>query len=96
MVYIGAIMSDQTQKSSQEIILEILCKYIDEEVDHAQVLPEASFEALGIDSMDVVEIIFDLEETFDIEIPDPNEIEGMDENFSTVQDLLNIVNTLID
>jgi acyl carrier protein len=92
----GTIMSDQTQKSSQEIVLEILCKYVDEKVDHSQVLPEASFEALGIDSMDVVEIIFDLEETFDIEIPDPGEIEGMDENFSTVQDLLNIVNTLID
>ncbi len=88
-------MSEPIKESIQKTIIDILCKYIDEEVDESQVTPEASFEALGIDSMDVVEIIFDLEETFDIDIPDPGEIEGMDNSFSTVQDLLTIANTII-
>jgi len=90
-------MSDSNSKlSSQETILTILSNYIDEDVDKALVTPDASFEALGIDSMDVVEIIFDLEETFDIEVPDPAEMADLEGSFSTVQDVLNIVNTLIE
>lgn len=88
-------MSESSPEYSQDIIIEILCKYIEEGVDPTQVTPEANFEQLGIDSMDVVEIIFDLEETFDIDIPDPSEIEGMESNFNTVQDLLNIAQTII-
>ena len=38
--------------------------------DPAQVTIDSSFEELGIDSMDAVEILFALENEFDINIPD--------------------------
>lgn len=40
-------------------------------VDEAQVTPEASFkEDLGADSLDVVELVMELEDEFDLEISD--------------------------
>ncbi|EGL82589.1 Acyl carrier protein [Caldalkalibacillus thermarum TA2.A1] len=41
------------------------------EVDESQVTPEASFkEDLGADSLDVVELVMELEDEFDMEISD--------------------------
>jgi acyl carrier protein len=37
-------------------------------IEAAQVTPEASFESLGADSLDLVELVMALEETFDIEV----------------------------
>ena len=49
----------------QEIIVEQLG------VDAGKVNPEASFvDDLGADSLDVVELVMAIEESFDIEIPD--------------------------
>ena len=46
-------------------------------VDVADVLPDASItDDLGADSLDVVELVMSLEETFDIEVPD-DAAEGM-------------------
>ncbi len=84
-------MSEQTQQT----VLEILSKYIGEETDENLLTPDANLEELGIDSMDVVEIIFDLEETFDIDVPNPGDMENVEVNFDTAQDLVDIVNTLI-
>ena len=39
-------------------------------VDSNEVTLDASFEDLGADSLDIVEIVMALEEEFDIEIPD--------------------------
>lgn len=40
-------------------------------VDEAQITPEASFkEDLGADSLDVVELVMELEDEFDLEISD--------------------------
>ncbi len=36
----------------------------------AEIRPESNFEELGIDSLDSIEILFQLEEEFDLEIPD--------------------------
>ena len=88
-------MSEQ-QQAPQEIILEILCRYIGEDVDAEKVTLDANLEELGIDSMDVVEIIFDIEETFDIDVPNPGDAEGGNMNFSTVQDVINSIKTLIE
>ena len=88
-------MSEQ-QQAPQEIILEILCRYIGEDVDAEKVTLDANLEELGIDSMDVVEIIFDIEETFDIDVPNPGDVEGGNIKFNTAQDVINIVKTLID
>ena len=43
----------------------------------------------------MVEIIFDLEEHFDISIPDPEIIEDQSQQFKTVADILHVVNELI-
>lgn len=88
-------MSEQEQ-APQEIILEILCRYIGEDVDAEKVTLDANLEDLGIDSMAVVEIIFDLEETFDIDVPNPGDAEGDNMNFTTVEDVINSIKTLIE
>ncbi|MFQ5416575.1 MAG: acyl carrier protein [Myxococcota bacterium] len=46
-------------------------------IDLAEITPEASIlDDLGADSLDVVELVMSLEDTFDIEVPD-EEVEGM-------------------
>ena len=92
--YLDKNMS-KAEKDLQETILDILRKYIGEEFNAEQVTPTANLEALGIDSMDVVEIIFDLEETFDIDVPDPGDMDDVEVKFDTAQDLVNLVDALI-
>lgn len=58
---------------SQEEIFEKVKKIVSEQlsVDPSEVTPQASFASdLGADSLDVVELVMALEESFDIEIPD--------------------------
>ena len=53
------------EEKVKQIIVEQL------QVDEAEVTPGASFqEDLGADSLDVVELVMQFEEAFDIEIPD--------------------------
>ena len=53
------------QQRGEEIIVEQLG------VTKEEVVPEASFiDDLGADSLDIVELVMAMEETFDIEIPD--------------------------
>jgi acyl carrier protein len=57
------------------------------EVDINDVKPEASFtNDLGADSLDTVELVMALEESFDIEIPDEAA-----EGIATVQDAVNYI-----
>jgi acyl carrier protein len=56
-------------------------------VDPAEITPTASFvDDLGADSLDRVELIMALEETFGVEIPD-----GDAEKISTVQDAVDYI-----
>ncbi len=56
-------------------------------VSAAQVVPEASFiDDLGADSLDIVELVMALEETFDLEIPDDDA-----EKIQTIQDAISYV-----
>jgi acyl carrier protein len=60
----------------KQIIVEQL------QVDEAEVTPSASFqEDLGADSLDVVELVMQFEEAFDMEIPDEDA-----EKIKTVKD----------
>ena len=53
------------EEKVKQIIVEQL------QVDEAEVTPSASFqEDLGADSLDVVELVMQFEEAFDLEIPD--------------------------
>jgi acyl carrier protein len=65
----------------KQIIVEQL------QVDEAEVTPGASFqEDLGADSLDVVELVMQFEEAFDIEIPDEDA-----EKIKTVKDAIDYI-----
>ena len=56
-------------------------------VDETKIVPEARFtEDLNADSLDLVEMIMELEEAFGVEIPDEDA-----EKIMTVQDALNYI-----
>lgn len=59
--------------------------------DPAQVTIDSSFEELGIDSMDGVNIVFALENEFDINVPD-EEVK----NIRSVRDMVEGVTRLIE
>ncbi|NUS39967.1 MAG: acyl carrier protein [Lysobacter sp.] len=53
-------------------VYDIIAKHAD--IDRAKLTPEATLKDLGIDSLEAIETIFDIEEHFDISFPsqDPN------------------------
>lgn len=55
-----------------------------------------NFEDLGIDSLSLVEIIFDIEEQFDIKIPSETELEAQGLPLSTFTDVVAIVQHLVE
>ncbi|HBW12463.1 MULTISPECIES: acyl carrier protein [Proteiniclasticum] len=59
-------------------------------VDENEVTMEATFEDLGADSLDIVEIVMALEEEFDIEISDDEA-----EQAKTVGDVVNYLVTVV-
>jgi acyl carrier protein len=59
----------RTRMAVEEKVKQIIVEQL--QVDEAEVTPGASFqEDLGADSLDVVELVMQFEEAFDIEIPD--------------------------
>lgn len=72
---------DEILAKVQEIVAEQL------EVDINDVKPDANFtNDLGADSLDTVELVMALEESFEIEIPDEAA-----EGIATVQDAVNFI-----
>lgn len=72
------------------MIFERLSKVVAEQVDIdvEEIKLESSFsEDLGIDSLDIFEIVMELEEEFDMEIP-TEDLEGM----SKISDLVKYIN----
>ena len=70
-----------TFEQLKKLIVELL------EVEEAAVVPEASFaDDLAADSLDFIELITAVEDTFKIEIPDEDA-----ENMKTVSDALNYI-----
>ena len=53
-------------------------------------------EDLGLESLDAVEMIFDLEEKFDIQIPYNANVNNPRTEFETVGDVVNAVKKLVD
>ncbi|HXU93372.1 MAG TPA: acyl carrier protein [Gallionella sp.] len=56
-----------------------------------QITPESTFESLGLDSLDAVELLLDIETTFNIEIEDADY-----ENAKTVSDLVALVESAVN
>ncbi len=65
-----------------EKIVEIIADKMD--IDASDIAMDSSFESLKIDSLDMVEIVMDIEEEFDISIEEA-------ENLKTVADLVNFI-----
>ncbi len=80
--------------SVQQKIIEILAEQA--LLEPADVTLDATLESLGIDSMNLVEIIFAIEESFDIEIPfNANEPDAGGFDISSVQSIINAVEGLL-
>ena len=55
------------------------------ELDPSEITPDSTFESLGIDSLDIVEMIMDLESELGVEL------EMEDENISTFKELADFI-----
>ena len=80
--------------TTQDEIIEIIAKQAS--IDKDQVTPDATMDDLNIESLDLVEIIFAIEEKFDIAIPynanDPGAVGG---DLNTVKDVVEAVEKLV-
>lgn len=67
-------------------ILQIIADY--KGMDVAEVSPEQSFEELGIDSLDAIDIIYEIEDKYGIDIPQ----DALDlQNTKSVSDVMMVV-----
>ena len=77
--------ANETFEQLKKLVVELL------EVDEAKVVPKASFaDDFNADSLDIIELISAVEDTFKIEVPD----EDM-EKLQTVQDAIDYIETKI-
>jgi acyl carrier protein len=60
------------------------------ELDPSEITPESTFEALGIDSLDIVEMIMDLESELGIEL------EMEDQKITTFGELAEFIDTKVN
>jgi len=73
--------------TTEDRVAEIIVEQLG--VTRDEVVPEASFiDDLGADSLDIVELVMAMEETFDIEIPDDDaeKIQTIGDAFSYVKE----------
>ena len=75
-------------------VQEILSKQLRKKPEHLAL--ETTLESLGIDSLSMVEIIFGLEEEFNISIPESRDIEQRSKGFATVADVIKLVESLLE
>ena len=72
-----------------EIYQKIVDTIVDSKgLDGSAIKPESTFKDLGIDSLDIAEMVMNLEDEFDITIE-------LEEGIATVQDLVNLISGLI-
>lgn len=79
-------MSDAT--AINERVLRIIAKAC--ERDPGQIQPDATFAQLGLESLDAIEVVFDIESEFNIQVPD-----NVASQFNSVRDIVDGLNTLL-
>ena len=60
------------------------------EIDASEISPESTFESLGIDSLDIVEMIMDLESELGVEL------DMEDQKIATFQELADFIDTKLN
>ena len=75
-------------------VIAIIAKKVRVE-NHPKVERSDRLEALGLESLDAVEMIFDLEEKFDIQIPYNANTNNPRTEFDTVGDVINAIEKLV-
>jgi acyl carrier protein len=78
-------------ESTQQQVFGIIAKQA--KIDAATITPESTLKDLGIESLDAIELIFDIEEHFDITFPDQ---QGANFDKDTAQSLVDAVQTALD
>lgn len=75
--------SKETYTKIVDIVAEIL------KIDASALKPDSTFESLGADSLDILQIIMKIEETFGIEISDEqaSNIKTIDEAVNSIQSI---------
>lgn len=63
-------MTRPTAEPVTDRVLAIIADYLDVPVE--ELTPERELEDLGVDSLDFVQILFEIEETLDVEVPGDN------------------------
>ena len=53
------------------------------------IVPEARFDALGVDSLSLIELLFDLEDRFDIRLPEKHD------DLQTIGDVVKVVEDML-
>lgn len=66
-----------------ELLKSIITEKFD--IDPAKLRPEATVEDIGIDSLDIFDIVFDIEEKLHIKVPND------DVRITTLQDLVDLI-----
>ena len=56
------------------------------------ITPEATLETLGLDSLDLIEVLFEVEDEFNIRVPQDG---GAALKATTLQDIVNSIETLV-
>lgn len=77
-------MSDQLTTQVLEVVARV------KRIPVEQVKPESTFEELGVDSLDGMNILFELENDFDINVPDAKA-----KSLRSVQEVVEGVKTLV-
>ena len=60
------------------------------ELDASEITPDSTFESLGIDSLDIVEMVMDLESELGVEL------EMEDQKITTLQELADFIDTKVN
>jgi acyl carrier protein len=70
--------------------LELLRQYLQTKasIDPAKVVPEAKLEDIGIDSLILIDLMFELEESMNVRVP------SLDKNPTTVAELIELFDAL--
>jgi acyl carrier protein len=87
--FIETVLKAQMSETIQARVLRVIATT--QRIPVEKVKPDSTFEELGIDSMDSINILFDLESEFDIEIKDEDA-----KKIQTIREMIDGVTYLVN